>query len=168
MTGSLRRGLLLVTRGFLGLAFAPFLLWLAWLSAKESVVEQARLSRLSREARQVAGVIERIDVEKRRPSLTDGGEDRTRWEYWRIATVRHSYGGRDYPSSLTFRLTGPQEQLRVGDSIPLLVLPDVPEKPYAPGTVAGSWIAVFVQPVLLLGVAALCAFGAFRRDLWRG
>lgn len=166
MQARLRSGLILVVRAFVGLVLGPLLVWLAWLSAKDSVVEQARLSRLPGEAHQVVGTIERVDVEKRRPIQLDGTEDRRNWEYWKIATVKHSFGGREYPSSLRVRLTGPQEQKGVGDTLPLLVLPDLPHKPYAPDTVAGSWIAVFVQPVLLLAVAALAFFCAWRRELW--
>lgn len=165
MTAALRAALVPVARALVGL-LAPALLGLAWLSAKDSVVEQARLSRLEQEGQRVVGTIVRIDIEKRRPSLINGGEDRTRWEYWRLARVKYTFGGRDYLPEATHHLTGPQEALQVGDPFPLLVLPDLPGRPYAPDTIVGSWIAVFVQPLLLVAVAALALFCAARRDLW--
>lgn len=161
----LRAVLILVARVFVGL-LAPALLGLAWLSAKDSVVEQARLSRLEQDGQRVVGTIVRIDIEKRRPTLTSGGEDRTRWEYWRFARVKYTFAGRDYLPDPPHHLTGPQESLQIGDPFPLIVLPDLPGRPYAPDTIVGSWIAVFVQPVLLLLVAALALFCAARRDLW--
>ncbi len=161
-TTSLRNGIARASIALVGL----MLLGLAILSIKDSVREQSRLRRLRTEGVAVIGTIVRVDVERQHPSNANGREDRTRWEYFRMATVRYAFGGRTYVPDHRHYLTGRYEAAQVGDAYPLLLLPDLPDKPYAPDAIVGSWIAVFAQPVLLVLTAALCFFGAAFRPFW--
>ncbi|MCB1863896.1 MAG: hypothetical protein KDG50_00570 [Chromatiales bacterium] len=147
--------------------FCVLFLGLSYLTAKEGVSEYARLARLELDGVAVTGTISHVEIEKRRPVIASTGkEDRTRWEYLRMATIRYGYEDRVFESDVRYWLTDSFENAQVGDPYPLLILPDDPERTWAPHLVAGASFAVFATPALLLLAAALCGFGAAYRPLW--
>jgi hypothetical protein len=147
--------------------FGLLLFVFAFLAAKSGLVEHARLKRLAIEGRQVVGTIIRIDIDKQHPLNATGGEDRTRWEYFRMATVKYNFNGHSYISDIRHLLSGRYENGQIGDQYPLSVLPDQPEKSYGPDLVSGSEFAVWASPTMLLLGTILCCFGGFYGPIWK-
>jgi hypothetical protein len=146
-----------VLRVVLGIMAVLFAL-LTWAVTADAARAYERLTRLRTESRRVAGTIVSIEVEPIRPA----GEPRSRSETWRLARVRYEVDGVTYMPVERHMLAGDTLRLGVGDSYPLLVLPDDAGHPIAPNEIAGSWIALFYQPVLLGAVSALALLGAWR------
>jgi hypothetical protein len=123
--------------GLLGLAVIP-----------ECVRDARRIDRLPREGQRISGEIIRIEEESRE-------NDGTRYTV-ETATVIYSFAGKQYQSRNG--MPGPGRSHRPGDKITLLVLPDEPERAWAPHEVTGNWIMTFMTPAILLLGAAMAGF----------
>lgn len=137
---------------------AVLLCFLTWAVTADAARSYQRLTRLRTESRRVVGTIVSIEVERIRPT----GESRSRSATWRMARVRYEVDGVTYTPAERHMLAGDTLRLGVGDSYPLLILPDDPGHPIAPNEITGSWIALVYQPALLAAVAALALLGAWK------
>ena len=122
------------------------------------VREARRISRLDDDGVRVMARI--TGIEEVSVSTTDDTTDRARYGTHKTvedATVRYSVGGKEYGAR--HRLPEPIRRHRVGDPLPLIVLPDDPAHSYATYEVTGGWImSSFLMPALLLIGAAVFGF----------
>jgi hypothetical protein len=129
--------------GLLGLVVIP-----------ENVREARRIHRLPRDGQPIAAEIIKIEEES-------GESDGVKYVNY-TATVVYSMAGKQYQA----RTGVSGRSHRLGDKIPLLVLPDAPEHVYSPGGNTGNWIMTFMMPaILLLGAAVFGFAGWLHRDV---
>ena len=135
------------------LSFGLLLTALAIFLGVQGVREQDLLARLRTDGVRVVGTIVNVDTERRQVS----GEGRRVTETWRLARVRYTIGGVDHEPVNRHTLSGTHAALGVGDPFPLVVLADVPDRPYAPDAIAGARFAAYAMPVLF-GLLAILSF----------
>ncbi len=151
---SLLGRLVLVLFGGLTLALATFI----WVQGGP---ERGRLARLKAEGQQVRGTIAAIDLE-RRPATTASGETiRGKYETYRMARVRYTVGGVTFTPDQRFALAGDQaDSRRRAAPSPVIVLPDMPDKPFSPSdSIATTRVVVVLLPLMLAAAGVL--------SLWR-
>ena len=141
---------------------------LGLLVAPECVREFRHLSRLDREGLRIAAEITRIEEESV-ATLDDSVERATYGPYKTVenATVRYFVAGQEYQGR--HRLPEAIRRHRLGDTLPILVLADEPERSHAADAVIGSSIMMFTLPGALLFAAAVFGFvGSLLRETKRG
>lgn len=126
--------------------------------------ERGRLARLGTEGRQVQATIAAIDLD-RRPATTPSGETiRGKYETVRMARVRYTIGGVTFTPDQRFSLAADQATLDVGSPFLVIVLPDVPDKPFSSRDSVGTTrVAAFLLPLMLAMAGGLCVWGAVAR-----
>ncbi len=146
--------------------FGGLLLALAYFVWVQGGPERGRLARLKAEGTLVRATIAGVDQE-RRPATSPSGETISgKYETYRMARVRYTFGGVTFTPDQRFSLTGDLANLDVGSPFAVIVLPDAPDKPFSPrDSIATTRVAVVLLPLMLAAVGVLSLWRAWsRRD----
>jgi hypothetical protein len=126
---------------------------LGLLVTPECLRDLRRYSRLDRDGLRLQAEILHVEEHTESTSSDDREQSPTTVE---DATIRYVVNDRAYEGRR--RLPGPIHHLKPGDRLPIMVLPDEPERSYGMDTITGNWIMSVMMPLILLGGAA--TFGA--------
>ncbi|WP_396624544.1 DUF3592 domain-containing protein [Luteitalea sp.] len=147
----------LVLFGGLVLALASFV----WVQGGP---ERGRLARLKAEGTLVQGTIAGVEDERRQATSPTGETISGKYETYRMARVRYTFGGVTFTPDQQFELAGDLANLTVGSPFAVIVLPDVPDKPFSTtDSIATTRVAVVLLPLMLAAVGVLSLWRALSR-----